>query len=115
MSATSFAGSDVPVRGDHIDAHERARRQSPRPAPGSPVRSASPSPPRSAAPAIAHCARIKAALAQRGPGRHETLGTVGAAAVESSTAVATRAGWRAVVASVLARSLAEGKCVGSSA
>jgi alkylhydroperoxidase family enzyme len=115
MSATSFAGSDLPVRSDLIDAHERAWAAIG--APGTwltgPQRVAVAAEIRRARD-CAHCARIKAALSPNAvQGEHETLGKVGAAAVELIHRVVSDPGrlsepWSQAV---LARGLAEGEYV----
>lgn len=119
MSATSFAGSDVPVRSDLADAHERAWAAIA--APGTWLTGAQ----RVAVAAevrrardCAHCARIKAALSPNAvQGEHETLdetpGAVSAAAIELIHRVVSDPGrlseqW---AQSVLARGLAEGEYV----
>ena len=115
MSATSFAGSDVPVRSDLADAHERAWAAIA--APGTwltgPQRVAVAAEIRRAR-ECAHCARIKAALSPNAiPGVHETLGYVGAAEIELIHRVVSDPGrlseqWSQ---SVLARGLSEGEYV----
>jgi hypothetical protein len=117
MSA-SFAGSAIPVRSDLIDAHERAWAAIA--APGTwltgPQRVAVAAEIRRAR-ECAHCARIKAALSPNAvQGEHETLGTVGAAAVELIHRVVSDPGRLSEpVATVLARGLAEGSTSRSSA
>jgi hypothetical protein len=115
MSATSFAGSDVPVRSDLADAHERAWAAIA--APGTwltgPQRVAVAAEIRRAR-ECAHCARIKAALSPNAvQGAHETLGNVGAAEIELIHRVVSDPGrlsepWSQAV---LARGLAEGEYV----
>lgn len=123
MSATSFAGSDIPVRSDLIDAHERAWAAIA--APGTWLTGAQ----RVAVAAeirrareCAHCARIKAALSPNGvQGAHETLndtpedtpGNLGAAEIELIHRVVSDPGrlseqWSQ---SVLARGLSAGAYV----
>ena len=84
MSDTTFAGSDIAVRDDLVDAHRRAWDAIS--APGTWLDGAQ----RVAVAAeirrareCAHCARIKAALSPDSvPGTHESLGQLGAAEVE---------------------------------
>ena len=84
MSSTPFAGSDLAVRGDLAQAHERAWAAIATPgtwltgtrriAVAAEIRRAR---------GCAHCARIKAALSPNGvPGAHESLGQLGAAEIE---------------------------------
>jgi len=84
MPATSFAGSDFSVRGDLVEAHERAWAAIA--APGTWLDGA-----RRVAVAAeirkardcSLCSRIKAALSPNGvPGAHESLGELGAAEIE---------------------------------
>jgi hypothetical protein len=115
MTAKNFAGSDLLVRSDLVDAHERAWQAIA--APGTWLDGAR----RIAVAAeirkardCAHCARIKAALSPAGvPGAHETLGALGAAEVELIHRVVGDPGrlsekW---AQSVLARGLSEGEYV----
>jgi len=115
MSASSFHGTDLPVRSDLIDAHDAAWRAIAAPgtwldgarrvALAAEVRQAR---------ACAHCARIKEALSPNAvDGAHEATGRVGAAEVELVHRVVMDPGrlsesW---VGSVLARGLAEGEYV----
>ena len=84
MAATSFAGSDLPVRSDLVEAHQRAWAAIAAPgtwlsgaqrvAVASEIRHARD---------CAYCARIKAALSPNGvAGVHDSLGELGAAHVE---------------------------------
>ena len=115
MSATSFAGSKLAVRGDLGEAHDRAWAAIA--APGTWLSGAE----RVAVAAeirrardCAHCARIRAALSPNGvPGTHESLGQVGAAAVELIHRVVGDPGRLSEKWSqgVLARGLSEGAYV----
>ncbi len=115
MSATSFAASDLPIRIDLIDAHERAWAAIA--APGTWLSGAQ----RVAVAAeirrardCTHCAKIRAALSPNGvPGAHESLGALGAAQVELIHRVVGDPGrlsekWSQ---SVLAQGLSEGEYV----
>lgn len=115
MSASSFAGTDLPVRSDLVDAHDAAWRAIASPgtwldgerrvAVAAEVRQAH---------ACAHCARIKEALSPNAvDGAHDATGRVGAAEVELIHRVASDPGrlsesW---AGSVLARGLPEGEYV----
>jgi hypothetical protein len=115
MTAKNFAGGDLLVRSDLVDAHERAWTAIAAPgtwldgarriAVAAEIRKARDCP---------HCARIKAALSPAGvPGAHETLGALGAAEVELIHRVVGDPGrlsekW---AQSVLARGLSEGEYV----
>jgi hypothetical protein len=115
MSSRSFAGSSLPIRGDLIEAHERAWTAIA--APGTWLSGAQ----RIAVAAeirkaheCAYCARIKAALSPYAvEGSHDCLGVLGAAQVELIHRVVNDPGrltekWSA---SVLSRGLSEGEYV----
>jgi alkylhydroperoxidase family enzyme len=115
MSATSFAGSELPVRADLLAAHERA--WSAIAAPGTwltGVQRVDVAAEIRHARACEYCARIKAALSPNGvPGAHQSLGKLGAAQVELIHRVVGDPGrlsekWSQ---SVLALGLAEGEYV----
>ena len=114
MTARSFEGSDLPIREDLAEAHERAWAAVAKPgtwltgerrvAVAAEIRKAR---------ACAHCAKIKAALSPNLPGRHETLGKVSEAEAELIHRVVNDPGrlsesWSQ---SVLARGLSEGEYV----
>lgn len=114
MTARSFEGSDLPIREDLVQAHERAWAAIARPgtwltgerrvALAAEIRKAH---------ACAHCARIKAALSPNLPGQHETLGKASEAEAELIHRVVNDPGrlsesWSQ---SVLARGLSEGEYV----
>lgn len=115
MAATSFAGSDLEIRADLVDAHERAWEAIA--APGTWLTGAQ----RVAVAAevrrarhCAHCAALKAALSPNAvAGMHESLGALGPAQVELIHRVVSDPGrlserWSQ---SVLARGLGEGEYV----
>ncbi len=115
MPAASFAGSDITVRSDLVEAHERAWAAIAQPgtwltgkrrlAVAAEIRQARD---------CAHCARIRAALSPNAvEGAHESLGVLGAAEVELIHRVVCDPGrlsekW---AQSVLARGLSEGEYV----
>jgi len=115
MSATPFAGTDLPLRGDLLEAHEAAWRAIASPgtwldgarrlAVVAEIRHAR---------ACAHCARIKEALSPNAvAGEHETTGRMGAAEVELIHRVVNDPGRlsEAWTQSVLARGLTEDEYV----
>ena len=115
MSATSFAGSDLAVRGDLVEAHQRAWAAIAAPgtwlngerrvAVAAEIRRARD---------CAHCARVKAALSPDAvQGMHESPGKLGAAEIELIHRVVGDPGrlsekWSQTV---LARGLSEGEYV----
>jgi hypothetical protein len=115
MSATSFAGADLPIRSNLLEAHERAWSAIARPgtwltgerrvAVAAEIRHAL---------GCSLCARIKSALSPNAvKGEHESLGRLGAAEVELVHRVANDPGrlsesWSQ---SVLARGVSEGEYV----
>lgn len=115
MSATAFAGSELAVRGDLIDAHERAWAAIA--APGTwltGARRVAVAAEIRRARSCAHCARILAALSPNGvAGAHESLGQLGAAEIELIHRVVGDPGRLSEKWSqdVLARGLAEGEYV----
>jgi alkylhydroperoxidase family enzyme len=115
MAGMNFPGSDVPVRDDLIDAHEKGWASIA--APGtwlSGERRVAVAAEIRHARACAHCARIKDALSPNGvDGAHESLGAVSPAEVELIHRVVSDPGrlserW---AQSVLAQGLAEGEYV----
>lgn len=108
MSASSFAGNDLAVRADLLEAHERAWAAIA--APGTWLSGAQ----RVAVAAEIRRARIKAALSPNGvAGAHESLGKLGAAQVELIHRVVGDPGRlsEAWSQSVLAQGLSEGEYV----
>jgi hypothetical protein len=110
----SFEGSDLPIREDLVEAHERAWAAIARPgtwltgerriAVAAEIRKAR---------SCAQCAKIRAALSPNVPGPHETLGNVSEAEVELIHRVVNDPGrlsesWSQ---SVLARGLSDGEYV----
>jgi hypothetical protein len=115
MSATSFAGADLPIRSNLLEAHERAWSAiakagtwltgERRVAVAAEIRHGL---------KCGHCARIKQALSPNGvKGEHESLGRLSAAEVELVHRVVNDPGRlsEAWSQSVLARGLAEGEYV----
>jgi hypothetical protein len=115
MSTASFAGTDLPIRADLAQAHERAWEAIASPgtwlagerrvAVAAEIRHAR---------ECAHCARIRAALSPHGvQGEHQSLGVLGAAEVELIHRVVGDPGRlsEAWAQSVLARGLTEGEYV----
>ncbi len=115
MSAVSFAGADLPIRDDLLEAHERAWAAIARPGTWltGKQRGAAAAEIRHAA-GCALCARIKAALSPNAvPGTHDSMGELPPAEVELVHRVVNDPGrlsesW---LQSVLARGLSDGEYV----
>jgi hypothetical protein len=114
VTPRSFEGTDLPIREDLVEAHERAWAAIAKPgtwltgerrvAVAAEIREAR---------GCAHCATIRAALSPNVPGQHESLGALGEAEVELIHRVVNDPGrlsesW---AQSVLARGLSEGEYV----